>query len=197
MQQLRAVEAVSSLVEHAGDDQRRPGAVAYLTRTDLDPGLARPRQRRVGSGRWQSGNGAALDQAGHFGDGCGQITHGPRALKPHVGCAKLPDLPLRPRGEFDQRRLWAMVCPGCPASLAPSCSTFVSWPPLRSGWTPDFKQLDTLNPLAGLTLGRHHGSVGGKVTSGMAAEAKLIDAAVTGPAPHYERYGWLHWPEHP
>ncbi len=35
------------------------------------------------------------------------------------------------------------------------------------------------------------------MTSGMATEAKLIDAAVTDSAPHYERYGWLHWPEHP
>src|ERR1700758_4140107 len=31
----------------------------------------------------------------------------------------------------------------------------------------------------------------------MATEAKLIDAAVTNPVPHFEPYGWLHWPEHP
>ncbi len=31
----------------------------------------------------------------------------------------------------------------------------------------------------------------------MATEAKLIDAAVTGPAPHCKRYGRLHWPKHP
>ena len=31
----------------------------------------------------------------------------------------------------------------------------------------------------------------------MATEAKLIDAPVTDAAPHYEPYGWLHWPEHP
>ena len=28
-------------------------------------------------------------------------------------------------------------------------------------------------------------------------EQKLIDAAVTNPIPHYEPYGWQHWPEHP
>jgi len=31
----------------------------------------------------------------------------------------------------------------------------------------------------------------------MVTEAKLIDAAVTNREPHYEPYGWLHWPEHP
>src|ERR1700744_3080967 len=31
----------------------------------------------------------------------------------------------------------------------------------------------------------------------MDTEAKLIDAVVKDPTPHYEPYGWLHWPEHP
>ena len=31
----------------------------------------------------------------------------------------------------------------------------------------------------------------------MVAEAKLIDAAVTNALPHYEPYGWHHWPLHP
>jgi pimeloyl-ACP methyl ester carboxylesterase len=31
----------------------------------------------------------------------------------------------------------------------------------------------------------------------MAKEAPLIDAAVINPTPHYEPYGWHHWPDHP
>jgi hypothetical protein len=31
----------------------------------------------------------------------------------------------------------------------------------------------------------------------MVTEAKLIDARITNLVPHYEPYGWLHWPEHP
>src|ERR1700752_2512808 len=34
-------------------------------------------------------------------------------------------------------------------------------------------------------------------TTSMDVEAKLIDAAVADKTPHYEAYGWLHWPDHP
>lgn len=88
-------------MEHASYGRRR-ATVAKPVGANLDPGLPRPRKRRIGSRREQPGRRVALNQAGGFCNGCDQVPYRLRTFKPRVSCAEFPDLLLCSRGEFDQ-----------------------------------------------------------------------------------------------
>ena len=60
---------VGPIMEHAGYGRQR-ATVANPVRANLDPGLPRPRKRRIWPRCGQPGGGIALNQAGGFCNGC-------------------------------------------------------------------------------------------------------------------------------
>lgn len=112
---------VGPFMKHAGYGRQR-ATIANPVRANLDPGLPRPRKRRIWPGRGQPGGGVAFNQAGGFCNGCDQVPYRFRTFKSRVSRAEFPDLLLCPRGEFNQGSWIAAVCFGCSASFASSCS---------------------------------------------------------------------------
>jgi len=112
---------VGPLMEHAGYGRRRT-TVANPVRANLNPGLPRPRKRRIWPRRGQPDRRVALDQTGSFCNGCDQVPYRFRTFKSRVSRTEFPDLLLCPRGEFNQGSWITAVCLGRSASFASSCS---------------------------------------------------------------------------
>jgi len=122
--QLRTAGDVSGLVEHAGDDQRRPGAAAHPIGVNLDPGLPWPRKRRVGSGGCQPGGGSAFDAALGLVQRRIQVAGRLRPPLALIVFLQLRDLTRSPRRVADQGRLDAVPCLGaCCGGSARSASS--------------------------------------------------------------------------
>ena len=92
---------IGPLVEHASYGRRR-ATVANPVGANLDPGLLRPRKRRIRSRCGQPGNRVSFNEVGGFCNGCDQVPYRFRAFKPRVSCTEFSDLLLCPWGEFNQ-----------------------------------------------------------------------------------------------